>query len=70
MQTADTLAHIADEGRVRRAKRFGEKSNFFDPEVSEWENPIIVTDDYIVPKSLIYQCNKDYEGTARTETSK
>ena len=40
MQTADTLAHIADEGRVRRAKRFGEKSNFFDPEVSEWENPV------------------------------
>jgi len=40
----DALAHVAEEGRARRAKLVGELSRSFDPTVSEWGNPVAFGD--------------------------
>ena len=38
----DALVLYGDEGRSKRTIRFGEPANGFDPDISEWGNPIKV----------------------------
>ena len=36
----DDLASEGDEGRGKRRYSFGERQTRFDPEISEWGNPL------------------------------
>ncbi len=42
-RTVDALVESTDEGRTRRAIRCGELPRNFDPQISEWSNPVFIT---------------------------
>jgi hypothetical protein len=43
MQTMDALVGFAEEGRSRCAIRVGEVPTTYDPTISEWGNPPVLT---------------------------
>ncbi len=49
MHVVDALAITGDEGRGSLRKASGSWQTSFDPEISEWENPLerVITSEYI-----------------------